>query len=242
MIRFSLFRPSRLITLLHSVIGIAVLVSAIPVASAEIPLDSDDWQLHADRNSIKIYTKAQKGSDFKAFKAVAVLDSPIENIMAVMANPKSCLEWVYGCIESYGFDENSFNKRYAYSVNDLPWPVQDRDYVLEINTRNDSQTGEIFMDMFAVSDKISKKSELVRVNLAETHYIFRPTQDGKTEMVWLQHTEPGGAIPSWLVNALIVDVPLKSMKALEAVANTEKYSRSEIVYDAEGRIVGVKPR
>src|SRR5690606_41752509 len=96
-------------------------------------------------------------------------------------------------------DEESFRKRYAYAVNDLPWPVQDRDYVLEINTSNDATTGEFSMSMYAVSDKRPEESKYVRVTVAETHYFFRPQGEDKTEMTWLQHTEPGGSIPSWLV-------------------------------------------
>lgn len=212
------------------------------MASAEIPLDAPDWRLHFDKDNIQIYTRKQDNSAFAAFKAVAVLNSPIENIMAVMANPHSCVEWVHGCVESWGFDEISFTKRYAYSVNDLPWPVKDRDYVLEINTQNDPESGTIEMRMFAVADKLPKKSEFVRVNVAETHYIFRPIPEGKTEMIWLQHTDPGGAIPGWLVNSLIVDIPVKSMKTLESVANSSKYSNFQIVYDEQGQIAGVQAR
>jgi hypothetical protein len=82
-----------------------------------------------------VYTIDQPDSSFKAFKAVAVLDAPIENLMAVMANPGSCVEWVHNCTESYAFGDGEFQDRFAYSVNDMPWPVTDRDYVLRIRTR-----------------------------------------------------------------------------------------------------------
>ena len=59
-------------------------------------------------------------------------------------------------------------------------------------------------------------------------------------MVWLQHTDPAGALPSWLVNALIVDIPFNSMKALERIAKEPKYANGQILYDAQGQITGVK--
>ena len=209
-------------------------------ASAEIPLESPDWHLDFDKNGIKIFTKDHQNSDFEAFKAETILNTSISNIMAVMATPGSCMEWVYGCKESWGFEEESFNRRYAYSVNDLPWPVKDRDYVLEINTSNDPETGAIFMNMYAVDNKMPAKDDYVRVTVQETHYFFYELPDNKTKMIWLQHTEPAGSIPSWLVNALIVDIPYKSMKALEEVANSEKYSPSKINYDEHGEITGVE--
>ncbi len=209
-------------------------------ASAELPLESPDWHLDFDKNGIKIFTKDHLSSDFEAFKAEAVLNTSINNIMAVMATPGSCMEWVHGCRESWGFEEESFNRRYAYSVNDLPWPVKDRDYVLEINTSKNLETGAIVMNMYAVDGKMPVKDEYVRVTVQETHYFFYELPDNKTKMIWLQHTEPAGSIPSWLVNALIVDIPYKSMKALEEVANSGKYSPSKINYNEQGNITGVE--
>ena len=61
-------------------------------------------------------------------------------------------------------------------------------------------------------------------------------------MVWLQHTEPGGVLPSWLVNNLLVDIPYKSLKTLESVAQQEQYQNGSITYDDKGVITGVEKR
>lgn len=210
------------------------------IASADLPLDSSEWSLRQEREGISIYTKALPDSDYYAFKARAILNVPLENIMAVMAQPSSCMEWVHGCIESWGLREDSFNKRYAYSVNDLPWPVRDRDYVLEINTKNDPEAGTITMDMYAVDHVLPPKDEFIRMTRQETHYIFKAVSSERTEMIWLQHTDPSGHIPSWLVNALIVDIPFNSMKRLEAVAQLPKYTNATILFDDNQHIIGVK--
>lgn len=210
-------------------------------ASADIPVDAPNWQQRLDSSRIKIYSRPRQGSDFEEFKAVAQINAPLNNIMAVMANPNSCVEWVHGCTVSYGFDELSFNQRHAYSVNDLPWPFRDRDYVLEINTSNDPETGLIEMRMYAVDGKKPASDDKVRVEAAETIYFFRAIDDETTEMVWLQHTEPAGSLPSWLVNALIIDIPLNSILALEETAKLPKYQGQSIMYNARGEIIGVSP-
>lgn len=219
--------------------GITYFFACSPV-SAELLEQDSRWNLSLDKDNVKIYTRDYDDSDIKAFKAEALLDAPINNVISVMANPRSCIEWVHGCTVSYGFDETSFNKRYAYSVNDLPWPVQDRDYVLEINTTSQPDSNQIMMEMHAVSEKKPIDDSYVRTNVAQTIYVFTPTEDNKTHMLWLQHTEPAGALPSWLVNNLLVDIPFKSIKTLEEVANQEQYQNGELIYDADGIISGVK--
>ncbi len=225
---------------MRSTLLIFALFLASASSRAELALHSDAWRLDFDQDGIRIYTKAQPDSVYHAFKAETILNVPLHHVMAVMAQPGSCVEWVHGCIESWGLREENFNKRYAYSVNDLPWPVRDRDYVLEINTSNDPAQNTIMMDMYAVTDELPPKEGLIRVTRQETHYIFKPLGDDQTHMIWLQHTDPSGALPSWLVNALIVDIPFKSMKALEKVARLEKYTDSEIVFDESGAITGVR--
>ncbi|WP_296934079.1 START domain-containing protein [uncultured Marinobacter sp.] len=220
----------------------ALLVFAVAAsARAELPDEThEEWTLRKEADHIRVYTIDQPDSSFKAFKAVAVLDAPIENLMAVMANPGSCVEWVHNCTESYAFGDGAFHDRFAYSVNDMPWPVTDRDYVLRIRTRGDKASGEIVMDLNAMPDQRAQSSSRVRVDRSDTLYRFTPEGD-KTRMLWVQHTDPNGALPGWLVNSLLVDIPVRSMEELERVANQEKYQGYRLVYDENGQLTGVTP-
>jgi hypothetical protein len=182
----------------------------------------------------------QSDSGFQAFKAVADLDVPLENLMAVMINPESCKEWVHNCTESYAFGQGEFHDRYAYSVNDMPWPVTDRDYVLRIRTRGNADTGEVVMDLNAVPGMRAEFNSRVRVDRSDTLYRFTPNGD-KTHMVWVQHTEPNGALPGWLVNNLLVDIPVKSLQALEAVAKEDKYQGYQLEWGENGNLQAVIP-
>lgn len=222
--------------------GLACTLLAFAVAAnaqAELPSETDEaWTLRKKANDIRVYTIDQPDSSFKAFKAVAVLDAPIENLMAVMANPGSCVEWVYNCTESYAFGDGEFRDRFAYSVNDMPWPVTDRDYVLRIRTRGDETSGEIVMDLNATPNQRTQSSSRIRVDRSDTLYRFTPDGD-KTRMVWVQHTDPNGALPGWLVNSLLVDIPVRSMEELERVANSERYQGYRLIYDEQGQLTGV---
>ena len=220
----------------------ALLVFAVAAsARAELPNETDEeWTLRKEADHIRVYTIDQPDSSFKAFKAVAVLDTPIENLMAVMANPGSCVEWVHNCTESYAFGDGEFHDRFAYSVNDMPWPVTDRDYVLRIRTHGNQASGEIVMDLNAMPDQRAENGSRVRVDRSDTLYRFTPDGD-KTRMVWIQHTDPNGSLPGWLVNSLLVDIPVQAMEELERIANREKYQGYELVYDKKGQLTGVRP-
>ena len=225
-------------------LGLCALLLTGPSAAgtgADLPAENaEGWRLRKEADNIRVFTIDQDQSSFKAFKAVAVLDAPIENLMAVMANPGSCVEWVHNCSESYAFGDGEFHDRFAYSVNDMPWPVTDRDDVLRIRTRGDRASGEIVMDLNAMPDQRAESSSRVRVDRSDTLYRFTPEGD-KTRMVWVQHTDPNGSLPGWLVNSLLVDIPVRSMEELERVANRDKYRGYQLVYDEDGQLIGISP-
>ncbi|MEC7816328.1 MAG: START domain-containing protein [Pseudomonadota bacterium] len=204
------------------------------------PEQSEHWSLQTEVDNIRIYTMDQPGSGFQAFKAEALLGVSLEQLMAVMANPESCEEWVHNCVESYAFGSGDFQDRYAYSVNDMPWPVTDRDYVLRIQTEGSADSREIIMHLNAVPDMRAEFDSRVRVDRSNTLYRFVPEGE-HTRMTWIQHTEPNGSLPGWLVNNLVVDIPVKSIQALESVAQAKHYQGFTLEWDDNGELAGIAP-
>ncbi|SDX25643.1 START domain-containing protein [Marinobacter mobilis] len=220
--------------------GVAALTVCATLQAGSLPNENAaEWSLSKTAGDIRIYTIEQPGSSFKAFKAVALMDVPIENLMAVMIDPTSCVAWVHGCTESYGFGEGTFGDRYAYSVNDMPWPVTDRDYVLHIQTEGNRASGEVVMHLNAVPEHREEFDRYVRVDRSDTVYRFIP-EGRQTRMIWLQHTDPNGALPGWLVNSLLVDIPVKSLESLEQVAQRPQYQNHDLIYDPQGQLTGVR--
>lgn len=226
----------------RGLVAALALSTLLPViCQAGLPAENaDGWTLRKETDNIRVYTMDQDDSSFQAFKAEALLDTSLENLMAVMANPGSCVEWVHNCTKSHGFGDGNFHDRYAYSVNDMPWPVTDRDYVLRIRTHGEKSSGEVVMELNAIPDRREEVDGHVRVDRSDTLYRFVPEGD-QTRMVWIQHTEPNGAIPGWLVNTLLIDIPVKSMEQLERVTRRERYQGHTLVYNNDGELINVTP-
>ncbi|MGP4846149.1 START domain-containing protein [Marinobacter sp. 1Y8] len=231
----------RLTTRTRFLAFIATLAITSGAAGSEgLPPEDGPWDLRKESDGIQIYTTDYAGSNFKAFKAVTVLNASIEQVMAVMTDSQSCQKWVHNCLKSKAIDEGDFYDRYAYSVNDMPWPVEDRDYVLRIRTHGDKASGEVVMTLNAVPNAHQESDEYQRIDKSDTLYRFEPVDANKTRITWVQHTEPNGSIPSWLANSLVVDIPMKSIKNLEKVAQQPAYANYELIYDNNGQLSGVK--
>lgn len=222
-------------------IGLILLVFLSQASHSGVPTDDRDWELSDETNGIRVYTRDLDHSSIKAFRAEVVLDGSLESVMAIMSEPGSCVEWVHQCAESYGLPDGEFNERYAYSVNDMPWPVNDRDYVLRIETESEAGGDRIIMNMEAVEDMKPEQNGYIRINTSYTIYEFERADDGRTRMTWYQHAEPGGSIPNWLVNRLLTDLPVKSLEKLNELLQQDSYQDHELVFDDDDQITDVIP-
>ena len=214
---------------------------AIPSLHAEVPTNDENWEEAIEDNGITIHTRNLEDSRINAFRAEIVLDAPLEAVMAVMANPASCMEWVHQCSHAENLEGGSFRDRYAYSINDMPWPVSDRDYVLHIRTHTGKSRDHIIIEMESVDGRVEKKDGYVRMPESSTVYELFRRDDNRTRLVWYQHAAPGGSLPNWLVNRLATDIPYESLRTLNDVVQKERYQGHELAFDDEGRIVDVVP-
>jgi len=229
--------------------------SDTPLASNSKPSSTDtqlnelsqDWQQSESHKNITIYTRSYEDSNFDAFKAVAKIDQSIESIFAVISDPTSCPLWVDNCIESYNYvkhpqDTFQFKNRYGYALSHLPWPFKNRDLIVNIVTSNNPDTNEITITMSSDKELISDNDEAVHITDSYTKYILRSIKKDQTELIWMQHTEPAGKLPAWLVNSMIISLPLKSTSNLENIAKLKKYQDAMIEFDSQKKIQGLKFR
>jgi len=224
-----------------SFLTLAFLLLMSTFGSASVPTSEKNWDLDLKEDGIRVYTRSINDSRINAFRAETVLDAPLEAVLAVMSDPRSCMEWVHQCVEAYNLPNGSFNDRYAYSINDMPWPASDRDYVLHIRTMTGSSQDEIIMKMDAVPDRREKRDGYVRMEVASTVYELTREGENRTRMIWYQHAEPGGSLPAWLVNRLATDIPYESLKELNRVVQEDQYQGYTIEYDNSGQIQNVVP-
>ncbi|MFT5719047.1 MAG: hypothetical protein ACI9T7_003258, partial [Oleiphilaceae bacterium] len=121
-----------------------------------------------------------------------------------------------------------------------PWPFKNRDIIVNIVTSNNPDTDEITITMSSDKTLVSETDEAVHITDSHAKYILRPIKKNITEFVWIQHTEPAGKLPAWLVNSMIIDLPLNSISKLQEVAKLKKYQDAMIEFDSQKQIQGLK--
>lgn len=203
-------------------LALLLVIGSAPAFAEEV------WRLEKDSDGISVWTRAVEGSKHRAVRARMVVDTPIMELVALVRDTDACPDWAEFCAASHVHESVSDVEAYIYTLNDMPWPVTDRDALSHVLWTVDASTGAVRMDAVATDGRLAPKKGAVRLTDASTYWTFTPTEDGVL-VETAAHVDPAGPVPAWITNRLLVDAPMRTMQRLRDVAATGRYA--EVVVD-----------
>lgn len=175
--------------------------------------ETSGWKLRTEKDGVIVYTRQVSGSSLLEFKGETVINAPIEDVIAFFNDNSEVPKWYYQCMKKDLLKDEGANSKLFYFEIDLPSPFATRDAVFRQVESRDPVTGVMTYHMYGVADRgFPVQRKKVRVPFTKTVWTFTPLTSGKTHVIFQQHSDPGGALPKFLVNALVVDIPLQSLR------------------------------
>ena len=191
------------------------------------------WELAKDKEGIKVYTREIKGSAFKEYRAVMKIEASLSSLVALVDDIAECHAWIHTCKEGKLLKRVSPKESYTYTINHAPWPVSDRDAVVHNTISQEPQSRVVIISIRGAPEYVPEKPGLVRVKKIKGSWRFSPGKDGLAEVLYQVHSEPGGNIPSWLVNSIVISQPFNTMKNMKKVDRQSKYLKAKFDYILE---------
>ena len=182
-----------------------------------------EWRLEKEGSGITVHTRSVQGSPHRAVRSRMVVDTPIVELVALLKDKDACSEWVRFCEASHVHETLGAQEEYVYTVNDMPWPLADRDVLSHVTWTAEPDTGAIRMDARATQDVLEARDNRIRLTDAMASWTFRPMEGGRVEVISEVHVDPAGPVPAWITNGLLVDAPFATMKQLRALAASGRY-------------------
>lgn len=219
-----------------AVIFISYTVTANNGANVSTVPDNQ-WRPAKQKNGITSYTRNVALSKYKAVKGETTLPVSTARLFAAINDASACPEWADTCKESYIQQEISAHEFFIYTLNDLPWPVMDRDVVAHVSWSleedgtvmmrskavNNVATNEIALNE-SVKNNVPLNKGVVRIEMATAQWRFKPLTNNSTAASFEIHMDPNGSIPGWLLNRLILNSPFSTFDNLAKQAAKDKYA------------------
>jgi len=189
--------------------------------------DANAWQqeAHDDELDITVFTRTVGKSPLKEFKGVTHIKAPVEAFVALLEDTQRATEWMHNVTTFKVIESPSDVENVVYTVNATPWPVTDRDvYIRSVFSAN--EIGQVTSSI-QLEPGFDKDDDYVRMSGIVGKWQFTPKENGMTEVVYQVHADPGGSLPNWLVNAIVVDTPLSTLENLHKVVHDAQYQNKQ---------------
>ncbi len=183
-----------------------------------------DWELVMNKNGIKAYSRKISGSGIFEFRAVMVVDSPVEVIGEVLRDVPADTLWLPYCDEARMLMKKDRNNFTLYLSFDLPWPVNDRDLVMESVTEYDLEHGRAISNLFSTEiNTCPENDDHIRMIDMTGQYVFEFVTRQRTGIIHTYRADIRGSIPEWMANYATRNNIYNTFMNLKDMFKKEKY-------------------
>ena len=172
---------------------------------------TEGWKLAKDKQDIQIYTHQMANSNLKEFKAHTFIKTSVEKVIVTLQDVDNFYKWMVHVKNSKLLKKISEDESYVYTEAKLPWPFSNRDIINHINVYWSEEKDTATLVIKGIPDYIPEKEGIVRMHTSEGVWNISKANNDFVNIEYKYSGDPGGSIPSWVVNMFIVDGPYKTL-------------------------------
>ncbi|MBS3772295.1 MAG: START domain-containing protein [Bacteroidales bacterium] len=173
----------------------------------------DDWELRKDRDGIRVYTKEREGSGIYMYKVITSSRMKPERVYKQVVDFRENLKYME-LVDSLAILDHRKNERYInYMWIDMPWPVKNREMVMDMKVQFSPDSIRLVSD--DLPGRIQDSETTIKVADFHEEWIIRAFGNtGNTQITVTGWINPGGSIPTWVVNMFSVRTPFRFISGI----------------------------
>jgi hypothetical protein len=180
------------------------------------------WVLKKEKDGIQVFVRNVEGIDFKEFLGVTVIDAPMATMEKIISDVPNQVNWMCDTIESKVIKNDPVNP-IQYNVVTAPL-VSNRDVVIQTHiVRTPKKIIRSFQGI--VLDSVPPRKGIVRMPRMVGLWMFEAVGPNQTKVTYQNLADPGGSLPSGLVNMTVVKMPFVTLAGMKAQAKDPKFSK-----------------
>jgi hypothetical protein len=195
--------------------------------------NGNDWELKIQKNGVTVYTKSVPGNSVKAVKSVYTLKSSLSALVALVEDVPAYHNWIYHCSHAEILKNEGPAHLIYYQETSVPWPASNRDFIGNLKISQDKKTKIVTVNVDNQPDFIPEKSGKVRLKKFIEKIVIVPKGNGEVELTYELLLDPGGNIPSWMINLAITEGPYEtSLEMIKTIqSGTYKNAHFDFIKD-----------
>ena len=175
----------------------------------------DNAKLSLNKNNIKVWTYQNSQNPVFLYKAETIYDTPLEKAVGLILDVDHAVQWVpyMGSVKVLSRDDKK-GEFLLYMVLDFPFPLKDRDLVVQGKMVKDAQ-GVISIKNKAIDKGYAKNPDYVRLTHYEGDWSFQKLANNKVKVSTYGYANPEGSIPLTFVNMFVQQQPYQMLQKMK---------------------------
>jgi len=192
-----------------------LLLGLVLQASLPAPARASDWEVLVERDGIVASRRLVEGRDFPQLRAVGEVPGTPYEVLAILRDVPAYVEWLPDCVDSKTVRVIDAWRSVVYMRTDAPWPVSDREAVVENQVNFTDAPAKVSVSFRAVTAaNVMQKPGTVRMKFATGSYTIEAIDKARSRVHYEIDADPGGALPDWLIVLQSRRNPLETIAGL----------------------------
>lgn len=176
----------------------------------------DKWvERRTTADGDKIYVRRSKENNLYDVRIEADLPGTIGTLYSVLKEVDKFPQWAYGVKTARIVTWKGSNGLVYYAEYSVPWPLSNRDEYAEVKFTIDTTVKHTATVITTTQkDYAPEKKGLVRLTRSKSVWEIATIAPNKIHLSYILEIDPGGSIPSWIINLFITKAPADTFKQL----------------------------
>lgn len=173
------------------------------------------WELVEEDEGIKVWGLEIPDQDLPGFRGVTMVNATIDELLEVLLDIDKHVEWMWNSTQSRMLKQLSDTRAVIYNMINAPWPVKDRDMVLDSDYRFTPDHKALTI-RFNQTDlvKVPVPRRVIRVPRLSGFYRFWSESPTRTNVLYQVEVDIGGNVPNFSAKRYARKLPYETLKAL----------------------------
>jgi hypothetical protein len=176
------------------------------------------WILERNKKGVVVSSRAEGEDILPSFKGVGRVKGNMYEILAILRDGKRRREWMTRSGVTRVLKRYDVFHAISYQQTLAPWPVSDREVVMETQVYLRSAPHEVIATFNAYSWKRSirgiDRDDFVLMPKLQGYWRLVPLSPTETEVTYMVNTDPGGLLPNFLIRRITRDLPYYTILGL----------------------------
>ena len=173
------------------------------------------WKQVLTDQGIAVWNRYEPGRDLPVFKGIGNIDAGLFECLAVLDDTPRFVEWQYNCVGARVLRQLNEFDRIVYNRTDAPWPVSDRDVVLQGAIEANLARKEVISRFGSINSSLQPVIDgVVRMPRLRGMWKFVALDDRHTRATFQIDADPGGSLPDFVIERASRRLPLETIAGM----------------------------